>query len=222
MLRNIDLSTESDGRFYTNNDMAKTDCGGCRGCSSCCHGMGNSIILDPYDVCQLTNGLQKSVQDLLVDSVELNVADGIILPNLKMNGAKEDCGFLDQHGRCSIHTFRPGICRLFPLGRYYEDHSFKYFIQTNECPYPDKGKTKIKKWLGIPNLKEYEHFIAEWHYFLKPLQEFAMTSRDTAAVKQLSMYILQTFFLTPYNGPDSFYEEFYGRLSSAKKALSLE
>ena len=27
----------------------------------------------------------------------------------------ESCTFLDENGRCSIHPFRPGICRLFPL-----------------------------------------------------------------------------------------------------------
>ena len=31
--------------------------------------------------------------------------------------------FLDENGRCSIYAFRPGFCRLFPLGRYYVDEA---------------------------------------------------------------------------------------------------
>ena len=61
------------------------------------------------------------MQELLATSVELNVVDGVILPNLKMQGTREACAYLDAAGRCSIHPYRPGICRLFPLGRHYEN-----------------------------------------------------------------------------------------------------
>ena len=138
MLRDIDLSKVSDGKFYTCNDMVKTDCQGCAGCSECCHGMGTSVILDPYDIYQLTTGLSKTFEELLAGPLELNVVDGIILPNLKMCGENEACAFLNSEGRCSIHAIRPGFCRLFPLGRYYENESFRYFLQTHECPKPNK------------------------------------------------------------------------------------
>lgn len=61
--------------------------------------------------------------------LELNVVDGIILPNLRMNGTREVCSFLNEEGRCSIHPYRPGICRLFPLGRYYEKMDFIIFFK---------------------------------------------------------------------------------------------
>ena len=102
MLREVDLSEISDGKLYTNNDMVKTDCLGCVGCSQCCHGMGSSVILDPYDIYQLTTGLSKTFEELLAGPLELNVVDGIILPNLKMTGPEEACAFLDENGRCSI------------------------------------------------------------------------------------------------------------------------
>ena len=89
--------------------------------------MGNSIVLDPYDVYRLTSGLNCRFEDLLINKLDLNVVEGIILPNLKMSGRNESCAFLDEEGRCSIHSIRPGICRIFPLGRIYEDGSFQYF-----------------------------------------------------------------------------------------------
>ena len=55
MLRDIDLNEISDGRLYTANDMVKADCMGCQGCASCCQGMGDSIVLDPYDMSCLTS-----------------------------------------------------------------------------------------------------------------------------------------------------------------------
>lgn len=212
MLRNIDINEISDGRFYTCNDMAKADCGGCKGCSSCCRGMGNSIILDPLDVHRLCTGLDKTFEELLETSLELNVVDGMILPNLKMNGASESCSFLNNEGRCSIHAFRPGICRLFPLGRFYEDDSFKYFVQVHECPKPNKTKVKIRKWLDTPELPKYEKYITDWHYYLKNLQEQVMSGDVGANVKELSMKVLRTFYLMPYDTNQDFYEQFYKRL----------
>ena len=47
MKREVDLNEISDGRLYSSGDMVKVDCHDCEGCSACCQGMGNSIILDP-------------------------------------------------------------------------------------------------------------------------------------------------------------------------------
>lgn len=119
MKRQVSLEEISDGRLYGKNDMVRADCGGCHGCFACCQGMGVSAILDPLDIYRLTVGLSLTFEELMEDKIELNVADGVILPNLKMSGDDERCAFLDRAGRCSIHPQRPGICRLFPLGRYY-------------------------------------------------------------------------------------------------------
>ena len=126
MRRQIDLAEVSDGRLYDVNDMAKLGCQDCAGCSACCQGMGSSIVLDPYDVFRIEKKLNKSFEELLAGHFELNVVDGVILPNLKLTGQEEVCTFLNAEGRCSIHDSRPGICRLFPLGRYYENHDYKY------------------------------------------------------------------------------------------------
>lgn len=91
--------------------------------------MGESIILDPYDIYSLTTNLETTFSELIKDKLSLSVADMIILPHLNLKAADEGCLFLDENGRCSIHSFRPGICRLFPLGRIYEDESFSYFCR---------------------------------------------------------------------------------------------
>lgn len=213
MIRDIDLNKVSDGKLYGSNDMAKTDCNGCKGCSSCCRGMGNSIVLDPLDTHRLCNGLGESCADLLNSCLELNVADGVILPNLRMTAKEDACVFL-SNGRCRIHSLRPGICRIFPLGRFYENRSFQYFLQIHECPAPNKNKVKIRKWIDMPDIKRYEKFITDWHYFLKPLQEYAMDFEHGEKIKKLSMLILQQFYLKPYAADGDFYQEFYGRLES--------
>lgn len=215
MKRYIDLKEISDGRLYTANDMVKVDCHGCKGCSACCSGMGDSIVLDPLDVHRLCDGLNITFNELMNDKIELNVVDGLTLPNLKM---KEACGFLDNEGRCSVHKFRPGICRLFPLGRYYEEEGFKYFLQVHECPVKNKGKMKVKKWLDIPELKQYEQYICNWHKFLKDCEN-ALAELTEEQIRILNLLILKTFYQEPYI--EEFYKEFYNRLNVTKEKLGI-
>lgn len=216
MRREIDLAEISDGKRYRQSDMVKAGCNDCKGCSDCCRKMGDSIILDPYDVYFLCRGLKQSFEQLLSYAVELRVADGVILPNLKMTGNEEKCAFLNEEGRCNIHTFRPGFCRMFPLGRIYEEGDFQYFLQVHECRQEPKTKVKISKWLGIADVKRYETFICSWHYFLKDVEKILERFQDEASVKNIAMYILKTFYLTPYDEAENFYVQFEERLEKAK------
>lgn len=211
MKRNVTLAEISDGRLYDVNDMVKADCHGCRGCSKCCQGIGNSIILDPFDVYRLTTGLQTTMEALLSEAVELNVVDGVILPNLKMAGEREVCAFLNEEGRCSIHAYRPGICRLFPLGRYYEDGSFKYFLQKGECSGTNPTKVKVSKWIDTPNLSRNREFTTRWHYLMNEVEELIASNEDDTFRKNLNMFVLNTFYLAPYDGERDFYEQFEER-----------
>ena len=217
MDREIDMKEVSDGKLYGLRDMVKADCGGCEGCSDCCRSMGNSIILDPYDIYRLTIGLRRSFEKLLDKEIELNLVEGIILPNLKMSGIQEKCSFLNEEGRCTIHSFRPGICRIFPLGRYYENESFQYFLQVHECRKEPKTKIKVQKWIDTPNPKQNETFIIEWHYFLKALSRRLEHTEEGSFRKSLSMYILKNVYLKPYEENQDFYEQFRVRLAEAKK-----
>ena len=66
----------------------------------------------------------------------------------------------------------------------------------------------------MPDIKRYEKFITDWHYFLKPLQEYAMDFEHGEKIKKLSMLILQQFYLKPYAADGDVYQELYGRLES--------
>ena len=81
---NRNLEEISDGKRYGLNDMVRAACNDCAGCSSCCEDMGESIILDPLDIYELTKNMNTTFENLLKEQIELHVADGMILPNLKM------------------------------------------------------------------------------------------------------------------------------------------
>lgn len=221
MKRTIDINEVSDGKLYEVNDMVKAGCDGCKDCHACCVDMGGSIILDPLDIFNMTRKLSVTFEQLLAEHIELGVVDGIILPNIKMNGDSNQCRFLNEEGRCSIHDARPGICRLFPLGRIYEDRGFKYFLQVYECPKKNKSKVKIKNWLGIENISAYEKFINRWHYLLEDLQEKILKEADEQTSKNVSMYILQSFYMSKYSDEFDIFEQLNTRLDTAIRTFAL-
>ena len=98
MIRNEKLEDISDGRLYDANDMVKAYCDECKGCHACCTGMGSSIILDPLDVMRLCKETGKNFTQLLEKELEVNVVDGLVLPNIRMTADK--CPFLNDDGRC--------------------------------------------------------------------------------------------------------------------------
>ena len=222
MEREIDLKEISDGKLYTANDMVKTGCNDCKGCFACCKGMGNSIILDPYDMYQLMLGTDKNLEQMLEKQLALNVVEGIILPNLKMQPERDACAFLNEEGRCGIHNYRPGFCRMFPLGRFYdaERRSFQYFLQIRECAASNKTKVKLKKWLGIPEIGKYEQYVADWHYFLKMVKSIIENSENGEIIKKVNMLLLGEFYGKPYEKTRDFYQQFYERLEEGETVMA--
>ena len=167
MLRSVSMDEISDGKLYSSSDMVRADSLGCDGCHECCCHMGNSILLDPFDVYQMSQGLHVPAAALFNGRLQLTPVDGIVLPAIAMTSDKDQCSFLNEAGRCSIHMFRPGFCRLFPLGRVYDGTGFSYFLQTGQCKKEHLAKVKVRQWINIPELKRYEQFVCDWHYFLK-------------------------------------------------------
>ena len=222
MRRDVTLEEISDGKLYGSNDMVRADCQDCRGCCDCCKGMGDSVVLDPYDVWRLGLGLHKSADELLSKELVLSVVDGNILPHLAMKGEEESCVFLNEEGRCSVHEHRPGFCRLFPLGRYYQENGFSYILQIHECSNRNRTKVKVKKWIDTPDLKRYEKFVYDWHEFLLKVQEIFYKAEDKELAKNLNLYVLGRFYRTPYDENRDFYEQFYERLKEAEGLLVLE
>lgn len=216
---NKNLEEISDGKIYGLKDMVRAACNDCEGCHSCCEDMGDSIILDPLDVYLLQKALGMPVQNLIEKKIELRMVDGLILPNMMMDEKTNCCVFLNEEGRCSIHAFRPGICRLFPLGRIYEEKGLAYFLQSEGCVKQNRSKVKVSKWLDTPELKRNQQYLTDWHDFRKQMENVLKDTEDEKTVKTISMFLLNTFFIQPYDMEADFYAQFYERLERVKSVL---
>ena len=209
----------TDGRKYSLNDMVRVGCGDCKGCSACCHGM-EGLVLNPKDIYNLTAHLGVSFEELMADKIKLQMEDGLVLPGLQMNGDEDACAFLDKNGRCGIHSFRPGICRLFPLGRDYGDGRIQYIFLVNGCQKQERTKVKVCKWIDTPDVEKEEEFLLKWHSFQKEARAAAGDGREAEKAKAVNLQILKTFYLTPYNREMDFYSQFEERLEQARMSLT--
>ena len=216
MNREMDMAEVSDGKLYGLDDMVKADCGGCKGCSMCCEDMVDTIILDPLDIYRLTNALHTTFEAMLGTQLELEVYDGLILPHLKKSIKTGGCPFLDENRRCSVHADRPGFCRIFPLGRYYQDGDFTYILQVHECPKP-KTKIRVRKWVDISDADKNRVFINQWHDLQKEMQT-SLSRCEEVLQKNLTLQFLKIFYLTPYTEED-FYAQFELRYRTMRSIL---
>ena len=205
----------SGQRLYGPQDMVRISSSACAGCGACCRGMGDTIVLDPYDVWQLTYGLGNSFEEMMGVNIDLHVEEGVILPHLMMRSDTQGCTFLGTDGRCTIHLHRPGICRLFPLGRQFDEEKTSYFIVPEGCVKGGLSKVRIDKWLGIPDLPAaYEKFKAQWHSLIRLLKARIAAEPSEEVRRNINLYFVRVFYMAPYEGISSagaFYREAAGR-----------
>jgi len=221
-MKSINILDEiSDGKLYDINDIVKADTCGCDGCSDCCHDVGDLVVLTPFDIYEMVNYLNTTFDELIGNKIELRENNKILLPYLKMNEENKKCSFLNKENRCTIHSKRPNICRLFPLGRAYQDDDFKYFLQIGNCPKEDLKDVKVEKWIGIENYNENKRFILEWYKFIKALTFRLKFIRDENEINEINKTLLDSCYRIKIKEDENFYSEISKRLPEVKNKLGI-
>lgn len=209
----------TDGKLYELKEFVRAGCGDCSGCSECCRDMGQSIVLDPYDMFRLKTETGKTFQALMEDGIfALSVREGLIIPYLRMREDTNSCVFLNEQGRCTIHSYRPGLCRLFPLGRNYADGKLSYIRMTEACTKKAYAKVRISDWIGVRPPEAYEAFVHAWHDFRKKVA-CRLPEADEEQTMQINTYLLQTFFVNDLKAEDDFFAFAGERMAFITKTL---
>ena len=113
----------SDIEYLAASDEAAVVCNDCLGCTNCCRELSAAIRLDSWDIAVLRAGLHKTFDELISDGcISIQTEDKVALPIFANKPDKKECVFLGDNGRCSIHPYRAGICRMYPLARMWHDN----------------------------------------------------------------------------------------------------
>jgi len=90
----------------------------CNCCNRCCR--HKDIQVNPFELLQIAEALGLTTTEALNQFVQNEK------PFLKQN-SDGSCVFLGTQG-CTIHSHRPGVCRIYPLGRLKDEDGQEYFI----------------------------------------------------------------------------------------------
>lgn len=155
----------------------------CSMCGNCCRNRREPILLTGTDIFRVAHGLGTSVESIVLQNTQGYVGESSHVPALVLRERFDgSCSFL-RKGRCMVQQYKPSVCALYPLGRYFDarDNSFHYFFNQNTCQCgKDTGqKWTLQKWLDKFNIEETEVMTAAWHKLLIGItQETCKISKD--------------------------------------------
>ena len=89
------------------------------------------------------------------------------------------------------------------------------------CRKTNRAKIRVKKWIDMPEAEKYDAYISRWHYFLKKLSRIVREDTEGILSRNLSMYVLKEFYLTPYDRNGDFYAQIEKRIGKAEAVFGI-
>ena len=190
----------------------------CSECGQCCKNR-DDILLNPYDLYRIARFLNVEMGQVIQDYCVWYVGQTSKLPVVAVN-IQGDCPFLEDN-RCHIHSAKPTVCALYPLGRAATENGIRYLVQDVSCGTTDEVHT-VREWLSGYGLEDSEEWFSEWHKTIIPL-----TERMNAIAEKTSERILNTIvqgllvaFYVNYDIERPFMEQFHENVSKIDGLLT--
>jgi len=207
----------SDAVPLSGSDPVELTCG-TAGCSSNCCKNGPHIILNPYEIDRICKSSGMSYEDLL-DIVETDRVNGFPMVMLPRDPA---CHFLTDQG-CRIYEARPLACRLFPLGRVYENgNSYIVLPDRNLCAGLVSAPAKaLTDYLREQDTETQIRMADVWIRFVTDMEGLHLPDKSVTSVAfHMLVYSPDTPPSSdPANIPASPEERFLLRMETARKKL---
>lgn len=206
----------SDARVLHEADNVELACDA-NGCASNCCTRSAPVILNPYELALIRRESGLSYEDLL-DVFETDRADGFPLVMLPRDPA---CHFWSGKG-CRIYAARPLACRLYPLGRVYEQgQSHIVLPELNVCPglSHDTPKT-VRAFLAEQNTAMLIRMADRWIAFVNEMERLRLPDKAVTSVAfHMLVYSPDTPPAPGAPAPESVEDAFLLRLASARMQL---
>jgi Fe-S-cluster containining protein len=162
--------------------------------TQCCQDV--TIVLTPYDVLRLKNGLKISSDQFLDDYTIIRPRPKRLIPLvfLKMNDQDKTCPFVTKKG-CTVYQDRPWACRMYPLDMN-DDGTFRLITDASRCLGLKEERTWIiYEWLMDQGIIPYDEMNDLFSEITSPLraQELDIENPDIAKMIFMALYNLDKF-----------------------------
>ena len=160
----------------------------------CCADL--TLALTPYDLLRLKAGLSLSSDQVLDSYTEILSEDSSPFPRLKLKMSGREgrpCPFVSPAG-CTIYGFRPGACRIYPLGRGSArgGHEMFFVVREAHCRGFEEARAwTVGDWMVDQGLEDYNASNDLWMEII--------TSRASLGPPDLAERKLKMFFMACYN-----------------------
>lgn len=138
----------------------------CKKCGFCCD--NTSIQLYPFDVFEICRELKIDSKEFHKRYTKFIIDKGMPRCILSNN---PHCPFKIE-SLCSIHDKRPLRCRLFPVGRHFQEDKTEYILPKHQCIGFDTGhKQTIGEYLESQKIDKYDQESQRWNHFIISLKD---------------------------------------------------
>ena len=184
---------EKEIEGYLKNPMKDSDSFSfeCKGCGRCCNReYVGDIPLTGVDIYHVAKELGfKNTFPVLVDYCQAPYPGDTIEVPVRLLAFDEGtgrCKLLTKYGKCSVHTEKPTVCALFPLGRMHvvdkssKEAEFVYFAppQSEDLPCSNSSKRQtLRQWKDTFSIETRDEETEAWRTLMQKIS-FLVTEYD--------------------------------------------
>jgi len=158
----------------------------CKACGRCCQNR-DDITLFALDVYRLAGYFGRTPAEIIERYCDRFVGENSRLPLvvLRMVPPKQACPFL-RNKRCSVHSAKPGSCRMYPLARVYELEGPAKFHQIQASCNHEPNTLTVREWIAEFADEENQRAGRLWNDILFPLTAAIHPNRFSCSREQRS------------------------------------
>ena len=200
----------------------------CTQCGACCINR-EDILLTPKDVFRIVKKLQMTQREFVEKYCDVYVGSSSRVPLVRLQpfGKDQRCPLL-QDRSCIVHSVKPTVCALFPLGRgmrlkedQREVFEFSYFLQEIDCGDRSEEFT-VREWLAQFGIQLEDAFFMQWMPFVSQLSKFLCEVEkhcEQAVMERLWSYCFVILFFD-YSMQEDFMPQFQQRTNSIMEFIN--
>ena len=195
----------------------------CRGCGKCCKNR-EDILLNTRDVYNIATALKLTHKQVVETYCDTYIGRDSRIPivRLKPKGANKVCPLLTG-SRCSVHSLKPTVCALFPLGRVAVNeegaekmglhgyNKIEYILSPVRCGSLRKKQT-VLSWLESFGVSKEDKFFIRWNEILCNLAPRIKSFEENESVTDKALDMLWTGVFNAvyiaYDTQKEFYPQF--------------
>ena len=141
----------------------------CKMCGNCCRNRQSPILLTGVDTYYIAKALGKKVDQTIVDKARMIMGADSHIPIFVLKERSDGSCSLLRNGKCMVHASgKPCVCKLYPLGRYFDvtDSKPYYFTQSNACGEENGKLWTLQEWLDEFHIEDNIEDVEVWTKFL--------------------------------------------------------